>query len=126
MRVLLVDDQEKILEFVADIILDISSNIDVVACNSWRVAEKALQQNDKFDLILLDVVMPEVDGIQAYKFIKEQYRLDKKTVYMTCANLKGVHVEIPILPKPFNEKDIYKLIVDFCPIEEAGLLFPKD
>jgi DNA-binding response OmpR family regulator len=67
-KILIVDDNESFLEALADRL--ISLNINCVDVKSGPEAIKAVK-NETFDLILLDVVMDEMDGLDTYKKLKE-------------------------------------------------------
>lgn|GEM_PF-3731970 len=125
MRVLVIDDQEKILEYVEDILIDISPDIDVVSRTSWASVEPILEKNANFDLILLDVVIPEIDGVKIYQMLKDDYNLGQKVVFMTGASLIGIILERPYIRKPFSEKDIFDLVMEYCPEDEVGSLLSQ-
>lgn len=125
MRVLVIDDQEKILEYVEDILIDISPDIDVVSRTSWASVEPVLEKNADFDFVLLDVVIPEIDGVKIYQMLKEDYGLGEKVVFMTGASLIGIILERPFIRKPFNEKDIFDLIMEYCPEDEVANLLSQ-
>lgn len=63
--ILAVDDKEENL----DVLLHILQDFDVIPANSGT---KALQivENEKIDLILLDIVMPQIDGFKVCKTLK--------------------------------------------------------
>lgn len=126
MRVLVVDDQEKILEYVEDILIDISPDIEVVSRTSWASVETVLEKDSNFDLVLLDVVIPEVDGVKIFQNLKQDYGLGEKVVFMTGASLIGIVLERPYIRKPFGEKDIFDLVMEYCPDDEVGDLFPSE
>lgn len=125
MRVLVIDDQEKILEYVEDILIDISPDIDVVSRTSWASVEPVLEKDSDFDFVLLDVVIPEIDGIKIYQMLKNDYGLGDKVVFMTGASLIGIILERPYIRKPFNEKDIFDLVMEYCPEDEIGGLLSQ-
>jgi len=125
LRVLVIDDQEKILEYVEDILIDISPDIDVVSRTSWASVEPILEKNANFDLILLDVVIPEIDGVKIYQMLKDDYNLGQKVVFMTGASLIGIILERPYIRKPFSEKDIFDLVMEYCPEDEVGSLLSQ-
>lgn len=125
MRVLVIDDQEKILEYVEDILIDISPDIDVVSRTSWASVEPILEKNANFDLILLDVVIPDIDGVKIYQMLKDDYNLGQKVVFMTGASLIGIILERPFIRKPFSEKDIFDLVMEYCPEDEVGSLLSQ-
>lgn len=71
-RVLIADDQELIRQSL-QIVLGIKEDIEVIgtAANGKEVLE--LVKREKPDVILMDVRMPEMDGVQCTKMIKSQY-----------------------------------------------------
>ena len=122
LRVLVIDDQEKILEYVEDILIDISPDIEVISRTSWASVEQVLEKNAEFDLVLLDVVIPDIDGIKIHQMLKEDYRLGDNVVFMTGASLIGIILERPFIRKPFSEKDIFDLVMEYCPEDEIEQL----
>ncbi|MDB5258775.1 MAG: arcB, partial [Chitinophagaceae bacterium] len=85
-QVLLVDDNQVNL-FVAERILEKAGCTVVTATNGEEAIKKAQEKN--FDLILMDIQMPKMDGITATKAIKEL--LKKKTppiIAMTAYAMK--------------------------------------
>lgn len=69
-KVLIADDQELIRESLR-IVLDSKEDISVVATaqNGQEVMQKI--REDKPDVILMDIRMPKMDGVQCTKIIKE-------------------------------------------------------
>ena len=80
-KVLIADDQELIRESLK-IILDMNSDIKVVgiADNGNKVLE--LLEKGLPDIILMDIRMPELDGVLCTKIIKEKYP-DVKIIILT-------------------------------------------
>jgi len=50
-------------------------NLDIVAAHSGHEAMEKLKANDKVDVIILDVKMPGMDGIETLREIKKAYPL---------------------------------------------------
>lgn len=71
-KVLIADDQELIRQSLK-IVLSANKDIEVVGtvCNGNEVVESVRKY--KPDVILMDVRMPEMDGVQCTKIIKESY-----------------------------------------------------
>lgn len=71
-KVLIADDQELIRQSL-QIVLGIKEDISVIgtAGNGNEVIK--LVQKEKPDVILMDVRMPEMDGVQCTRMIKERY-----------------------------------------------------
>jgi len=71
-KVLIADDQELIRQSLK-IVLSANKDIEIVGtvCNGNEVIESVRKY--KTDVILMDVRMPEMDGVQCTKIIKESY-----------------------------------------------------
>lgn len=71
MRILIVDDQRLMLDGLKTI-LELEKDMEVVAvCNDGIEAVRLSQQLD-LDIILMDIRMPNLNGVQATKLIKER------------------------------------------------------
>jgi len=67
-KILIVDDEPINLQLLEEL-LDINEFKNVVPVNSAIKAYRVLEDND-IDLIILDLMMPEVDGLEACKVIR--------------------------------------------------------
>ena len=72
-KILLVDDEEDILEFLSYNLK--KEGFGIVTANNGISALKKLEKS-KPDLIILDVMMPEMDGIEVCEKIREKQRYD--------------------------------------------------
>lgn len=72
-RVLTVDDEAMNNKIIAHIMKD-EPRYEIVQAGSGKQALELLEQQS-FDLILLDVRMPEMDGLETLKRIREKYRV---------------------------------------------------
>src|SRR5438445_9743173 len=81
-NILLVDDQpSKLLSYQA-VLDDLGENL--VLARSGREALQALLKQD-FALVLLDVIMPEMDGFETATLIRERPRLkDTPIIFLTA------------------------------------------
>lgn len=81
LRVIIADDQDLIRESLK-IVLDINEDIQVVglACNGVELLQ--ILENQPADVILMDVRMPQMDGVQATKAVKKKYP-DSKIIILT-------------------------------------------
>ena len=68
-RLLVVDDMKTNLEALRGILENL---YDVVLVKSGRQALLYLDKNERPDLVLMDIDMPEMDGIEAARKIKEK------------------------------------------------------
>ena len=79
-RVLVVDDAAFMRMMIKDILTKNGYNIAGEAENGVKAIEKYSEL--KPDLVLMDITMPEMDGIQALKKIKEA---DAKATVIMCS-----------------------------------------
>lgn len=106
-RILAVDDREENLIALAAV-LD-ALPVEVVPVSSGQAALKELL-NDEFALILLDVVMPEMDGFETAGHIKARPRTrDIPIIFLTAAGEAGERAfrgyaagAVDYLTKPFD------------------------
>lgn len=80
-KLLIVDDEEKIREMIYKYGTYEGFEIDL-ACNGLEAVNKC-KEND-YDLIVMDVMMPEMDGFKAYQTIKEDK--DIPCIFLTALN----------------------------------------
>ncbi|MEE8411580.1 MAG: response regulator, partial [Acidobacteriota bacterium] len=66
-RILVVDDQQDIRDMTALVLAGAGYRVDTV--DSGESALSALEQ-DRFDLVLLDINMPEMDGWETLRLIR--------------------------------------------------------
>ncbi|NDU72301.1 response regulator [Actinomadura sp. DSM 109109] len=106
-RILAVDDREENLTALAAV-LD-ALPVEVVPVTSGKAALKELL-NDEFALILLDVVMPEMDGFETAEHIKARPRTrDVPIIFLTAGGGAGEQAfrgyaagAVDYLTKPFD------------------------
>lgn len=95
-NILIVDDNENNL-FTLRSLLSRLENCDILEANS---GEEALKQvlNNKIDLILLDIQMPEIDGFEVAKILKSS----KATKEIPIIFLTAVFKEDQFIKRGFN------------------------
>lgn len=72
LKILLVEDQTLVRGAIASL-LSLEDNIDVVAqAEDGEVAKKALQENE-VDMVLTDIEMPKVSGLELVEYTKQNY-----------------------------------------------------
>jgi DNA-binding NtrC family response regulator len=84
-QVLLVDDEVDFLETLMKRMK--KRNVDITGVKSGEEALKALEKN-QVDVVILDVRMPEMDGIEALKEIKKRHPLIEVIMLTGHANIE--------------------------------------
>ena len=107
MRLLIVDDEELIRDLIKEYAEDEGYSCDL-ACDGSEALEKV--EENKYDLIIMDVMMPNMDGYTAMKGIREICDIP---VIMLSARvdevdkLKGFDLGIDdYVTKPFSPKEL--------------------
>ena len=117
-NVLIVDDEPALLR-IFKMELDKSLELNVDFAESGMSA-LAMAIKKTYDIILTDITMPQMDGIEFLTQLKGLGRSAPCTVIisglpkdMHCERLKGLGVK-KYFQKPFNVKDIVKDILVRC------------
>ncbi|MHB8126654.1 MAG: response regulator transcription factor [Desulfitobacteriaceae bacterium] len=83
-RVVVVDDQPIIRDGLK-MVLSLSSEIEVIATAANGLEALDVCRDKEIDVLLMDIRMPVMDGVQATKLIKESYP-DIKVIILTTFN----------------------------------------
>jgi DNA-binding response OmpR family regulator len=118
-KILLVDDEEDILDFL-ELILG-EQGYSIIKASSGKEALAAAQMH-RPDLILLDIMMPEMDGWEVLKLLKADEELVQTPVAMLTARsemkdkIQGLQEgAIDYICKPFSTRELIdKLHVIFA------------
>src|ERR1700745_747884 len=108
-KVLVVDDQPSIRKYLQTL-LEVDG-FDVETLSSGREAIKLISEGRRPDLVILDVLMPEMNGLDT---LKELMQIDRTltVVMLSCSNEVGVVVEAirlgahDYLTKPFEKSEL--------------------
>lgn len=85
MDILIVDDSESIRAFLAQILKSCNYDNLEFATNGQEalaMVDKKLKSGQEYDLILLDVILPEMNGIEICSKLKNEYNLDEVPIIM--------------------------------------------
>ncbi|HET6370493.1 MAG TPA: response regulator [Nitrospiria bacterium] len=89
-RILLVDDSDTILVYEK---LLLGNAFELITAKNGRLAlQSALQE--KPDLILMDIMMPEMDGIEALRAMRAQEVIKRTPIIMVTTKSEKSRVEI--------------------------------
>jgi CheY-like chemotaxis protein len=79
-KIMIVDDDDFLVNMY---VTKFDNNgVSVVACNSGTTALEKLRAGEKTDLILLDVVMSDMNGIEVLKKIREEKLAEETPIVM--------------------------------------------
>ncbi|HOF17458.1 MAG TPA: response regulator [Phycisphaerae bacterium] len=105
-RVLVVDDSTQITSLIREVLR--ACGAEVVTVNSGQQAMVRVQV-DEFDLLLLDVKMPEADGWRILMFVRDvQPELLPHTILLTGDRYhaetlqRAGQMAVPVIYKPFD------------------------
>lgn len=111
-RVLVVDDEDILIRCYQRILEGGEYHIDYV--RSGRDALQKIEES-KFDLVILDYLMPEMNGMEALQCIRER-QPDLKVIMVTGLNQNQTEMRakalgvFDYLPKPFDPVDLKHVV----------------
>lgn len=109
-RVLVVDDDEDIRQTIRAVLED--AGYDVLEAEDGKSALNALRKGNEGMVVLLDLHMPQVSGIEVIQEIAGQKRLTARHAFIVVtASTKTLplafvqlltQLQVPLIPKPFD------------------------
>jgi CheY-like chemotaxis protein len=112
-RILLVDDNEvnrlvasTCLKYYGPVIDEVTNGVEAVEAFSQK----------EYDVILMDIQMPEMDGYQAADLIRNKFKSNIPVIALTASALSGENnrcIELGMndyISKPFEESELVKKI----------------
>ena len=120
-RVLAIDDTESTLILMRDILT--AKGVECDICTKPKDLVEYMRNKD-YDLLVIDLRMPEMNGIELAKTLRESEVGNSKSVkmvVMTAWNDEHDTKELlnkgfdGLLPKPFNTKDLMNMVNEFVP-----------
>src|ERR1039458_1303533 len=118
MHVLLVEDNEYNQIVLTDTLRNMIPEVVVEIASNGREAITFMQQF-AFDLVLMDVQMPEMDGIEATKYIRAHLPRGKRETPIIALTASVIKSEIDkcfaagmndYVPKPFKQDELFRVI----------------
>jgi CheY-like chemotaxis protein len=111
-RFLVVEDNEVNQKVIRHVLNKAGGQVDIA--NNGLEAVAFLEKDSSYDLIIMDLQMPEMDGYAATKHIRNVLNLSIPIVAMTASALKGEKLKCleigmnDYLSKPFDFNFLYK------------------
>lgn len=124
-RVLIVDDEANMRKTLSDILRDEGHAVSTAASGEEAVTAC---ETERFDVVLMDVRMPGIDGVEAFRQIRrhqEGVRVILMSAY-TMDDLKRSALDegaIAYLAKPLDVDNVIKLISD---VRDTAILVVED
>ena len=112
-RVLVVDDDENLRATLKRAL----SRHEVVTASSGGEGQKILRDDDSFDVLICDIMMPEMSGMDLHEWLLERKNsLASRTVFMTGGLFTSRArdylraVDVPSLKKPLDMEELLELV----------------
>ena len=110
-KILCIEDDKEMMDLLR-LILE-SRGFDFVSAEGGREGLDKVRA-ERPDLILLDLMMPDIDGWQVYRQLKADDELDKIPVIVTTVRTKNIHEALGLhlgeiadyITKPFSPAEL--------------------
>ena len=120
-RILVAEDYEYNQIVLRDTLEHLIKNVKIDIAENGKIAINKLEQNE-YDLILMDIHMPEMNGLDACKFIRNEMGESKKFIPIIAmtANVLSKDIEATkevgmneFVPKPFKREELLQVLSQF-------------
>jgi two-component system chemotaxis response regulator CheY len=114
LKILVVDDSD----FNRRSMVEILANEGFNVVGNAGTAEEAIQlaHSSKPNLIFIDIVMPEISGLELAKHFQEKASYERFVIMMSSLNIESIVIEsisngaVDFLQKPFAASDLIKSV----------------
>ncbi len=120
-HVLIVDDEESIRDGCQQILSRMGYE---VSTSGDGLAGLEMARNNRFDIILLDIRMPRIEGLEILRILKKEYNSPAKVIIITGFGTIQLAVEAMrlgarnFISKPFNANELKQAVLE-CLSEEV-------
>lgn len=121
-KVLIVDDDNYNLALIGNMLKNLGIAYDTAA--DGTIAKEILIHN-KYDLLLLDLQMPIVSGIDVASFLKKQHSENTYIPIILCTTLKLDDVYVHSLKNDLIEDYLFKPFDEMILLESIQNVFDK-
>jgi len=121
-RALIVDDDPFNVDVLSDFITIGAGMVCEASLSATSALEKLRQPGAHFDVILMDVQMPQTDGLECTQLIRrlevKQARAHCPIIGVTASNIRSIHDECiesgmdDVLAKPIRRNDMIKYLAN--------------
>ena len=123
-KIMVVDDDPDVIISIKTGLLTLSQNYEVMGVNSGIQCLEYLENGVRPDIILLDIMMPEMDGWQTYDFLKQNKDWsDIPVVFLTALDdektmNKGMETDAYCIRKPFQMKRLKEILDEILGLDQ--------
>lgn len=116
-RVLVVEDNEANQKVIFHILQ--KAGIETDLADNGKIAIQLLEQGFSYDLIIMDLQMPEMDGFETTVYIRQNLKLTIPIIAMTASALRNEKIKCmnlgmnEYLNKPFVPADLFRQLRRF-------------
>ena len=116
-KVLLVDDNKLNLKVGTKILKEY--NLDITTCESGFECINRIENNNKYDIILMDIMMPKMGGVETLKRLKQINNFNTPVIALTADAIQGrenKYMEVGFngyLSKPIEDIELRKVLSKF-------------
>ncbi len=128
-RVLLVEDDSVNMLLARTILAKFSCSCDI-AINGKQALEKL--DSEKYDIILLDIHLPDINGVEVAKYLREHKKdSESRIIALTAEALKDDILKYEeagiddLMIKPFRESYLYSKMCEVLLLSEKSSFKPK-
>lgn len=121
-NILIVDDEGYLLDLMKEILLN-EGNFEITTTTSGKEAIGLI--NDRLDLVISDIRMPEVSGMEIYNFLKSR-QMESKIIMVTAdpysEDVAGFLKQnrVDFLKKPFELMKFKQIVLDKLSHDKGG------
>ena len=126
-KALLVEDNPFNQTIAQGMLADMGVQVSIVS-NGAEAVRALREQPDAFDVILMDIQMPVMDGVTATRILRTEMGYKKPIIAMTAGVLKSEHEEYlavgmdDLVPKPIDNADLFHALGRALPHRKIAAL----
>ncbi|MBR6690548.1 MAG: response regulator [Bacilli bacterium] len=113
-KVLIVDDNKLNIKVASKVLSEFEFNID--SADSGFSAIEKIENNEHYDIIFMDIMMPKLSGVETLKKLKEIDNFNTPIVALTADAMEGKstkYIEVGFndyLSKPINKQELKRVL----------------
>ena len=118
---LVVDDNKLNLKVASKLLGDMGCDIETV--QSGKECIEKVQENNKYDLIFMDIMMPDMDGVQTMHTLKAMPGFHAPVVSLTADAVEGSREKYlgegfdDYIPKPMDRNEMHDAITKYINVQ---------